>query len=100
MYYFRNKDVHFKYYGEQNYVNMKLHSKNMKVTTTPPEWLCKYTDDKNEMMVLHKEYTRRFNTEYMLLDEPNDMIKVIHFTGPGKTIHKYNEKFIKDNWYE
>ena len=72
----------------------------MKVTTTPPEWLCKYTDNKNEMITLHKEYTRRFNTEYMLLDQPNDKIKVIHFTGPGKTIHKYNEKFIKDNWHE
>ena len=27
------------------------------------------------MIVLHKEYTRRFNTEYMILDKPNDMIK-------------------------
>ena len=98
MYYFRNKDVHFKYYGEQNYVNMKLHEKNMKVTTTPPEWLCKYTSNKNEMVSLHKEYTRRFNTEYMILDKPNDMIKVVHFTGPGKTIHDHNEQFIKDYW--
>tara|TARA_Y100001937_G_C7115994_1_gene330148 strand:- start:577 stop:1320 length:744 start_codon:yes stop_codon:yes gene_type:complete len=100
MYYFRNGEVHFKYYGEQNYVNMKLHSKNMKVTRTPEEWLCKYTDNKKEMMTLNKLYKRKFNTEYMLLDELNDMIKVVHFTGPGKTIHKYNEKFIKDNWHE
>ena len=49
MYYFRNKEVHFKYYGEQNYVNMKLHSKNMKITRTPEKWMCKYTDNKKSV---------------------------------------------------
>ena len=33
--YFNNGDVHYKYYGEQNYVNWKLYEKNIKVTHTP-----------------------------------------------------------------
>jgi hypothetical protein len=23
---------------------------------------------------------------------------VVHFTGPGKTIHEHNESFIKEHW--
>ena len=40
----------------------------------------------------------KFNTDYMILDHINKYIKVIHFTGMGKTIHNCKSKTIKENW--
>ena len=76
-----------------------MHEKDIKVTQTPEEWLGKYTDNKKDMIEMNKLYSKRFKTDYMILDKPNDMIKVVHMNGVGNTIHKYNQKFIKDNWY-
>jgi hypothetical protein len=98
-YKFKNGDVHYKYYGEQNYVNWKMHEKNIKVTKTPREWLGKYTDNTKDMIEMNKLYSKLFNTDYMILDEVNKKIKVVHMNGVGNTIHKYNQKFIKENWH-
>ena len=97
--YYEKGDVHYKYYGEQNYVDWKLFERGIKVTQTPNEWLGKYTDNKKDMVEMNKLYSKRFKTDYMILDKPNDMIKVVHMNGVGNTIHKYNQKFIKDNWH-
>ena len=97
--YYEKGDVHYKYYGEQNYVDWKLFEKGIKVTQTPKEWLGKYTDNKSDMIEMNKLYSKLFKTDYMILDKPNDMIKVVHMNGVGNTIHKYNQKFIKDNWH-
>ena len=51
------------------------------------------------MIKMNKLYSKLFKTDYMILDKSNDMIKVVHMNGVGNTIHKYNQKFIKDNWY-
>jgi hypothetical protein len=32
------------------------------------------------------------------MDSVNKNIKVVHFTGPGKTIHEHNQSFIKEYW--
>ncbi len=93
--YYENGDVHYKYYGEQNYVNWKLHEKGIKVTHTPKEWLGKYSDN---MVEQNKIYSKIFNTDYMILDDVNEMIKIVHFNGANNTIHKYNTRFIKENW--
>ena len=34
----------------------------------------------------------------MILGDVNKYIKVIHFTGPGKTIHEHKDDFIKEYW--
>tara|TARA_E500000178_G_C16997985_1_gene744196 strand:+ start:439 stop:1176 length:738 start_codon:yes stop_codon:yes gene_type:complete len=93
--YYENGDVHYKYYGEQNYVNWKLYEKGIKVTHTPKEWLGKYSDN---MVEQNKIYSKIFNTDYMILDDVNEMIKIVHFNGANNTIHKYNTRFIKENW--
>ena len=100
MHYYINGDVHFKYYGEQNYVDWKVQEHNIKLTTTPQQWLCKYTDDFKQNLHLNKTYSKKFDTEYMILDKVHKYIKVVHFTGVGKTIHESNANFIKENWYE
>jgi hypothetical protein len=100
LHYYNTGVVHHKYYGEQNYVNWKVQQNNIKLTLTPREWLGRHTDNTMDNVELNKIYSKKFNTDYMILDKPHKYIKVIHFTGVGKTIHQSNAKFIKDNWYE
>jgi hypothetical protein len=98
MNYYRKGIVHKKYYGEQNYVNWKVQEHNIKLTLTPQQWLGKYTDNFKQNLELNKTYSQKFNTDYMILDDVHKYIKVVHFTGVGKTIHNCNAKFIEENW--
>ena len=96
--YYNVGDVHTKYYGEQNYVNWKIQEHKTKLVLTPGEWLGKYTNDFKENVTLNKMYRDKFKTDYMILGDVHKYIKVVHFTGPGKTIHEHNETFIKEMW--
>jgi hypothetical protein len=87
--YYNTGVVHHKYYGEQNYVDWKVQEHNIKLTLTPQQWLCKYTDDFKQNLELNKIYSKKFNTDYMILDDVNEKIKVVHFTGVGKTMKSY-----------
>ena len=69
-----------------------------KLTKTPLQWIAKYTDDFKENLKLNKMYSEMFNTDYMILGDVNKYIKTVHFTGLGKTIHQFKDKFIKENW--
>ena len=91
---------------------IKFHKKNKSLATmilqeyktklikTPEEWICKYSSDFKENLTLNKIYRDKFKTDYMILGDVHKYIKVVHFTGPGKTIHEHNESFIKENWRE
>ena len=79
--YYENGDVHYKYYGEQNYVDWKLFEKNITITKVPGEWLGKYTDNKKDMIEMNKLYSKLFNTDYMILDNVNEKIKIVHLNG-------------------
>jgi len=43
-------------------------------------------------------YSKKFNTDYMILDDVNDKIKIVHFLGVNKNIHTHNDMFIKKYW--
>ena len=89
LHYYNNGDVHYKYYGEQNYVNWKIQEYKTKLTRTPSEWIAKYTDNYEENLKLNTMYMKRFDTDFMILDkEVNEKIKVIHFAGPGRKINE------------
>ena len=49
---------------------------------------------------MNKLYSKLFNTDYMILDDVNKKIKIVHMNGINNTVHKYNKKFIKKYWYE
>ena len=51
--YYNNGDVHFKYYGEQNYVNWKMLEHQVNIIRTPIEWLGKYTPNFEENIELN-----------------------------------------------
>ena len=98
LHYYNTGVVHHKYYGEQNYVNWKVQQNNIKLTLTPREWLGRHTDNTMDNVELNKIYSKKFNTDYMILDDVNEKIKVVHFTGVGKTIHEHKDNFIKKHW--
>ena len=98
LHYYNTGVVHHKYYGEQNYVNWKVQQHNIKLTLTPKEWLGRHTDNNMDNVELNKIYSKKFNTDYMILDDVNEKIKVVHFTGVGKTIHEHKDTFIKKHW--
>ena len=41
---------------------------------------------------------KKFNKDYMILDKPNDDIKVVHFANPNANIHTSKYSWIKDYW--
>ena len=91
--------VHKKYYGEQNYVFDQAEDK-YSIETVPGEWLFKYTNDRKENLELQKMYCKKYNVNYAIMGNVNKKIKIVHFAGPGKTIHQNKEQWIKDNWYD
>tara|TARA_B110000196_G_scaffold296312_1_gene286576 strand:+ start:790 stop:1566 length:777 start_codon:yes stop_codon:yes gene_type:complete len=102
MKFFNDEVVHYRNYGEQNYVNWKTFwEQKANIIKTPEKWISKYhgaKDDYFKNVKLNKTYCEKFDTDYMILDDVNPNIKVIHFVGPGETIHKHNLKWIEDNW--
>jgi len=98
LHYYNTGKVHFKYYGEQNYVDWKIFEKKSKLTLTPPEWLGKYTENKKDMIGLNKLYAKTFKTDYMILDEPDERLKVVHYTGPNRAIHNLPESPLYKIW--
>ena len=92
LHFYDNGTVHYKYYGEQNYVKLKVLEHKAKLTKTPSEWIAKYTDDYKENLKLNQMYMNKFDTDYMILDkEVNEKLKVVHFTGVGR---KINENYL------
>ena len=98
LHYYNNGDVHYKYYGEQNYVNWKLEEYNSKITKLPGQWVIKYTDNTKEMVELNMMYAKRFNTDYMLLDDVNKNVKMVHFLGINKDMHTNKNRIVKKYW--
>ena len=89
LHFYDNGTVHYKYYGEQNYVKLKVLEHKAKLTKTPSEWIAKYTDDYTENLKLNQMYMQKFDTDYMILDnQVNDKLKVIHYAGPGRKINE------------
>ena len=97
MHYYNEREVHFPYYGEQNYVNWRTDEHNIKLTKTPPEWIGKCDIDIKADTINNKLYNEKFG-DYMFMDNVNPDIKVVHFTGPGNTIHNNRNGWIKDYW--
>ena len=89
LHFYDNGTVHYKYYGEQNYVKLKVLEHKAKLTKRPSEWIAKYTDDYTKNLKLNQMYMQKFDTDYMILDnQVNEKLKVIHYAGPGRKINE------------
>ena len=103
LHYYNEGIVHYKYYGEQNYVEDCCKRNGVKITHMPGEWVCKLNSEKDRNTFNTMRYMELFDKDYMVLDEPHPDIKIVHFAGAEEedTIHDYEDKFgwIKDNWH-
>tara|TARA_A100001011_G_scaffold183006_1_gene191916 strand:- start:287 stop:1030 length:744 start_codon:yes stop_codon:yes gene_type:complete len=90
--------VHYKYYGEQNFINWMCDKHNIKLTLMPPEWVCKLTNSEDEDRQNNIDYMKKFNKDYMILDKPHEDIKIVHFANPNANIHESKYSWIKDYW--
>ena len=97
MHYYKDRIVHFPYYGEQNYVNWRAEENGIKIIPTPEEWIGKCDIDKDEEIGDNRLYLEKFG-DFMFLGDVSPNIKVVHFTGPGNTIHNNSNEWIKDYW--
>ena len=43
-------------------------------------------------------YSKRFNTDYMLLDDVNESVKMVHFLGINKDMHTIENSITKKYW--
>ena len=59
MHYYNEREVHFPYYGEQNYVNWRTDEHNIKLTKTPPEWIGKCDIDIKRRYYKQSDYTMK-----------------------------------------
>ena len=96
--YFKSMVVHYKYFGEQNFVYNRLKEFDIKLLTIPGKHVCKITSDKRQNMEVSLEYMKKYNTDYMILDKPHPNIRIVHFANPHTTIHESGFDWIKDYW--
>ena len=96
--YFKEMVVHYKYFGEQNFVYNRIRDFDIELLKIPGQHVCKITNDKKQNMEVSLEYMKKFNADYMILDKPHPDIKIIHFANPHTTIHDSDYNWIKDYW--
>ena len=90
--------VHYKYYGEQNFVQHICQREGKKITLMPGEWIGKWTQDSVRNMKYNIKYGEVFDDDYMIMDQPNPRLKLIHFANPNTTIHEANDNWLKEYW--
>ena len=95
---YRKGIVHYKYFGEQNFVEWMCNKNKIKLTLMPPEWIGKLNNNKKQDTEINVLYMEKFKKDHMMLDKPNSDLKVIHFASPNATIHNSKYKWIKDYW--
>ncbi len=98
LFYYNNNIVHYKYFGEQNFIKDRANKNNITITLMNPEWLGVYGSDKKQNDINHRRYIEDGFGDYMILDKPNPKIKIVHFANPLTTIHHCKDDWIKDYW--
>jgi hypothetical protein len=99
LYYYKNSVVHFKYFGEQNFVYDTCIENNIKVTTMPGEWVAKYDKDIKKNSRYNMFYSDAFDQDFMILgEELNENIKIVHFANVDNTIHSHPDEWITTHW--
>jgi len=99
LHYYNTGQVHYKYFGEQNFVEDIATKNNIPISLIKGKWIGKYTLDKEQNLENNVEYCKRFDEDYMILDKPHPNIKIVHFVGPETDIHSCKEEWIKSYWY-
>lgn len=95
---FKKGIVHYKWFGEQNFVQHMCKKFGFDITLMPGEWIGKMTIDPQQNLKNNIDYCKKYDKDYMVLDRPNPSLKVIHFANPHTDIHNSEYEWIKDYW--
>ena len=98
LHYYNTNQVHYKYFGEQNFVEDIATKNDKEITLINGKWIGKYTLDKQQNLENNVAYCKKFDEDYMILDKPNPNLKIIHFAGPETAIHNCKADWIKSYW--
>lgn len=98
MHFYNNHTVHYPYYGEQNFVEKAVRYYKYKITLMPPEWCGKYTLDPEKNIQYNMMYMEKFDQDYMIMDQPNPNLKIVHFANPNSNLHDCQESWLRKHW--
>ena len=100
LYYYNNGMVHYKYFGEQNFVEDTVRENTGLVTHMPGQWVAKYDNNDSKINAAYQSmYCSKFNKDFMILgDEIDEDIKIVHFANFENTVHGCNEDWVKQHW--
>ena len=99
LHYFNTGVVHYKYFGEQNFVQDTVLENGGQIVTMPGQWVAKITHDKDNNEKIQRQYVATFNQMYMFLgDEWNPNVKIVHFANPDNDIHNCSQEWIDRYW--
>ena len=98
MYYYKNGTVHLPYYGEQNFVEDTVLKEKNNIIHMPGHWVTKWVNRTTDDRKLDMNYCQLFDQDYMILDDINPVIKIIHFTGQNNPIENCSYEWRKSRW--
>ena len=98
LHFYNQNVVQHKYYGEQNFVEYVCKQNGIEIVHMPGQWVGKYSNDDTMNRKINMMYAEKFDQDYMVLDLPNENLKLLHFASPYATIHASQEQWVKENW--
>ena len=57
-----------------------------------------FRGNKKDILQRFLDAAKKFDTDYMLLDEPNEKLKIVHYTGPNRVIHELKDSPLYSKW--
>ena len=103
-YYYNRSIVHFKYFGEQNFVEENVWDAGVGkqaglISHYPGEWVGKWTHNFDQNLTYQQLYRKKFNEEFMIIgDEINPKLKIVHFANPDNSIHQNKYHWVNEYW--
>jgi hypothetical protein len=99
LHYYNNGTVHYKYFGEQDFVYHTCVENSVNITQMPGQWVAKYDKDIDLNTRYNVMYAENFDEDFMILgDELNENIRIVHFANFDNTIHEHPDEWIKEHW--
>ena len=99
LHYYNNLVVHFKYFGEQNFVEDNCREQDVKITMMPGQWVGKWSKIFEQNLTYNELYRDSFNEEFQIMgDEINPNLKIIHFANPDNYVMTERYQWIRNHW--
>lgn len=97
LHYYNNGTVHYKYFGEQDFVEDTCKENGATISKMPPQWLGKWTLNDKTNYELQIQYIEKFSEPYMFMGgEWNETIKIVHMSNTDNDVHSH--EWVEEHW--